>query len=82
MKTPLCAAALVLFAIAPFAAHAAPCGVTTGKSASTLLLYFARTGDARNVRCLLDNGARFYAAVIQLGRRRCTCSCSEDRRAN
>ena len=25
MKTPLCAAALVLFAIAPFAAHAVPC---------------------------------------------------------
>lgn len=57
MKKQLFTAALVLFAIAPFAAHAAPCGVTTGKSASTLLLYFARTGDARNVRCLLDNGA-------------------------
>ena len=62
MKKHLCAAAFVLFATAPFAAHAAPCGVTTGKSASTLLLYFARTGDARNVRCLLDNGADVNAA--------------------
>lgn len=62
MKKHLCAAAFVLFATAPFAAHAAPCGVTTGKSASTLLLYFARTGDARNVRCLLDNGADANAA--------------------
>lgn len=57
MKTPFCAAALVLFAIAPFAAHAAPCTTTTDENDPIPLLFSARTGDTQNVRCLLDEGA-------------------------